>query len=256
MSKFLKVLLIFISVIWTFWSIANAFLNSGVMNLLSLSSLIPVFAALYSEVDWIYIQVNKIRSYFSAKTVSFTPKFQYAVENTVLADHVKNYLDESLKMLRQRINTKRQQKYSEELIQYNVITETGLSYELDLSVQNQEELTVLILKVHYQVSYRDVNKTWKEFCQLQESLFNNFARSSKSKPRYDVTIKTNTKNFNPFYRLTVRRLGKAEVQNFTLKFTDGPLTVTTSQHKIYASSGQRQDIDKLIKNYVPLSKIL
>lgn len=106
------------------------------------------------------------------------------------------------------------------------------------------------------VTLRDVNKTWKEFCQLQESLFNNFARSSKSKPRYDVTIKTNTKNFNPFYRLTVRRLGKAEVQNFTLKFTDGPLTVTTSQHKIYASSGQRQDIDKLIKNYVPLSKIL
>lgn len=256
MSKFFKVLLILVSVIWTSWSVANAFLNSGVMNLLPLASLIPVFAALYSEVDWIYIQANKVRSYFSAKTVSFTPKFQYAVESAVSIDQVKNDLDDSLKMLRQRVNTKRQQRHSEELIQYDVITETGLSYDLDLTVQNQEELTVLVLKVYYQVSYRDVNKTWKEFCQLQESLFNNFARSSKSKPRYDVTIKTNTKNFNPFYRLTVRRLGKAEVQNFALKFTDGQLTVTTSEHKIYGSSGQRQDIDKLVKNYVPLSKIL
>ena len=34
MSKLLKVLLILVSVIWTVWSITNAFLNSGVMNLL------------------------------------------------------------------------------------------------------------------------------------------------------------------------------------------------------------------------------
>ncbi|OLS09582.1 hypothetical protein AUQ39_05850 [Lacticaseibacillus casei] len=256
MSKIFKVLLILVSIIWTIWSVANAFLNSGVMNLLPLASLIPVFAALYSEVDWIYIQVNKVRSYFSAKTVSFTPKFQYAVGDEISVVQVKKNLDETLISLGQKVNTKRQQKYSEGLIHYDIVTESGLSYDLDLTVLDQEELTLLILKVHYQVSYRDVNKTWKEFCGLQEALFDNFARSSESKPRYDVTIQTNIKNFNPFYRLTIRRLGKAEVQNFLLRFTDNQLTVTTSQHKIYASSDMRSDIDKVVKDYVPLSKIL
>ena len=63
------------------------------------------------------------------------------------------------------------------------------------------------------------------------------------------------KNYSPFYRLTVRHVGKVKVEQFNLNFSDDNLKVQTSLNKIYATSDNYQDIEKLIKEYIPLSKL-
>ena len=87
--------------------------------------------------------------------------------------------------------------------------------------------------------------------------FHNLQKRRIVKERYDVTIQTtNEKNYNPFYRLTVKHVGRSEIKNFDLKFTDNNLTVTTNMNKIYGTSSNYQDIERLIKEYVPLSRLM
>lgn len=114
----------------------------------------------------------------------------------------------------------------------------------------------MIFKADYQLAYRDVKNQWDSFLSLRNNLFSIYSREESSKERFDVTIKTDKhRKYNPFYRMTVRHLGKKEVKKFDLQFKDNDLSVKTTLNKIYGTSNNHQDIEKLIKEYIPLSRL-
>ena len=53
----------------------------------------------------------------------------------------------------------------------------------------------------------------------------------------------------------MRHVGKKEDKKFSLEFKDKNLLVKTNNNKIYGTSNNYKDIEKLIKEYVALSRI-
>lgn len=253
--KYTKLLLIVISLIWTIINIYKAISSPNVVNLTSFLGIIPIVAGLYSEIDWIYINWNKLRAYLFLKTVSFTPKSSRFIDNYIGISQLENLARSSLSTNNYTVEESSVRKTEDNLCMR--IVKDGLRSDLTLSFSKEPDEWRLTLKIDYQLAYRDVNKFWKSFISVRNELFSQLAKTANSKERYDVTIQTTKeKNYNPFYRLTIKHVGKSEIENFNLKFTDDNLTVTTNMNKIYGTSSNYQDIERLIKEYVPLSRLI
>lgn len=254
--KLAKIFLIVTSLIWTVINLYKAIISPNVVNLTSFLGIVPIFSALYSEIDWIYIKCNKIKAYFFLKTVKFTPKSSRYIDDGVSIISLEERVRKLLENYSYKINEAFIKRTNEDL--YIPITNVkGLDTSITINIHQESSGWRLTLKSEYQIAYRDVSKCWRAFLEIRDELFSEFAKTSSSKERYDVTINTdNSKKYNPFYRLTIKNVGEPKVKSFNLKFADENLTVITNMHKIYGSSKHRQDIEKMIKEYVPLSKIL
>ncbi|QMU86679.1 MULTISPECIES: hypothetical protein [Latilactobacillus] len=254
--KAIKVTLVLISLVWTGWNVMTAILSKTVVNLLSLTALVPILTALYTEVDWIYIKINKFLAFHSANTVSLEPRFSRISNSTRSLEEIDQKIRSILQNENIKVYDKRSAPNNHENLYYTVLDENQLKFNLNLSKEPCKEGERISLKGEYQVSYRDVDKTWKEFVKLKSIIFNTFSNKEDEIPRADIMIRTNDVKFNPFYRLTVRHLDNKKIERFNLKFSEGDLEVTTSLHQIYATSKDEADIEKVISEYVPLSKIL
>lgn len=127
---------------------------------------------------------------------------------------------------------------------------------MTLNLHSENDIQRLTIKADYQIAYRDVKEQWYAFLKLRNELFSHYSIARNTTDRFDVTINTDKqKKFNPFYRLTVRHVGKKEDKKFSLEFKDKNLLVKTNNNKIYGTSNNYKDIEKLIKEYVALSRI-
>ena len=240
--KKIKIILIITSLIWTLANFYQALLSPTVINLTSFIGIVPIIAALYSEIDWLYIHWNKFRAYLFLKTVSFTPKSSKFLKETITLNQLEKQTRSILKENDYSINEATFSKTHED-IYIDIESTRGIRNKLSISLHPESNGQRLIFKADYQLAYRDVKKQWDSFLSLRDNLF-------------DVTIKTDKhREYNPFYRMTVRHLGKKEVKKFDLQFKDNDLSVKTTLNKIYGTSINRQDIEKLIKEYIPLSRL-
>lgn len=61
---------------------------------------------------------------------------------------------------------------------------------------------------------------------------------------------------NPFYKLTVRTINAQDVVDFRLSAdVSDSLEIELHQYKLYATSSKISDLEKLIKEYVPLATV-
>lgn len=254
--KITKIILLGISLVWTIVNFFKAVASPDVVNITNFVGVIPIIAGLYSEIDWIYINCNKLKAYFLLKTVNFTVKSsRYIMEDTQISE-VEKIIRKILKASSYKIDEASFSKTHEDLYFY-ITSQNNIHTKLTINLHPESLGSRLTIKMNYQVAYRDVTKQWKKFIELRNGLFSNFSIKYNTKERYDITIETDTmRKYNPFYRLTVRHIGEASVKDFKLNFKDEALSVTTYMNKIYATSDKCEDIEKVLNDYVPLSRNL
>lgn len=258
MTRYIRIGLVLISIVWTIVNfIITIATKAPLVNLLGLVGLVPLLTVLYQDIDWIFIKINKIRAWLSQKTVSFSVKHQIKINNF---DDIQS-LDKKVRAVFIKFNFKIDESKSpnrtHETIYYQIKNEQNLSFLITVSAMKlSEEQTNFILKVDYQIAYRDVKQKWEDFMHLERNIFSLYSRDEKNLSRFDISIDTSRANFNPFYRLTIRHLTNVRINKFNLVYSEDKLTVTSTLHKIQATSDSEIDIKKLIDEYVPLSKVL
>ncbi len=107
-------------------------------------------------------------------------------------------------------------------------------------------------------SYKDSKQNWEGTKQLfqviKEFLSNNEQKFSENREKFSVKIIVDSGK-NPFYKLSVSHLN-AEIKYFDLKYNVGnDTTVIVTDKTLEASSSKASEIEKIIKNYVILSKV-
>lgn len=255
--KLMKVILLLISVIWTVFNFIKVISSPDVVNLTNFIAIVPIVTGLYSEIDWIYVNWNKLRAYFLLKTVSFIPKSSKNINVRVKIQDIDSKIRQVLKENSYEI-IESAFKSSHENLEYDIVSKNGIKSKINFDCSAKDiDRSLIVLKQDFQVSYRDVKKEWKEFLILRDELFSFFPKNDGDDERYDVSIITDkSKQYNPFYRLTIRHIGKKKIEKFELKFTDDDLSIKTNLNKIYGTSKKRDSIEKLILEYVPLSRTL
>lgn len=154
----IKIILIIISLIWTLVNFYQALLSHNVMNLTGFVGIVPIIAALYSEIDWLYIHWNKFRAYIFLKTVSFTPKSSMFLKETITLNQLEKKIRSVLKGNDYSINEATFSKTHED-IYIDIESSRGIKNKLSISLHPESNGQRLIFKADYQLAYRDVKKT-------------------------------------------------------------------------------------------------
>ncbi|MGF2030209.1 hypothetical protein ACQUFH_11910 [Lactococcus lactis] len=254
--KITNIVLALVSLVLTIMNVVLSMRDGKIIDLTSLVTLAPMIFTLYSELDWFYIKINKIRAYFEANTVLFSPKFQYDTDMEITLQDLEKNFRNILSRTEHTINESRSIPNTHEDLYFKVKSYQGRIFDATINLHQNGDLKKIILKFEYQISYRDVQNSWNEFDRIRNDFFANYSMSNSSDQRYEVIIQTDQTKFNPFYRLTVRHIGAKQIERFSLDFTDGDLRVKSTLHQIYGVSRNSESIKKMINEYVPLSKIL
>lgn len=129
--KYTKIILIVISLIWTSINFYSVVTSPNVVNLTCFLGIVPIISSLYSEIDWIYINWNKLRAYLFLKTVSFAPKSSRYVEDNIKFSDLESLVRTSLTANNYMIEEAYVKRTEEDL--YMRILKDGLKSDLTVN---------------------------------------------------------------------------------------------------------------------------
>lgn len=258
MKKFLIISIACLSLVVTVYNIVHALLTNVAVNYWQLSTIVPVLIIFYSESKVIYRNINKLYSFALGKTVGFETSYKFDTESDNKAIDYLNYLSESLADRNVSILKRSVDRQSDgNRVNFRTESENGIinDYTLVTSTNSEFMNSKVELFVKYQISYRDVRKSWIEFRSILESSFSGVGKILNSQ-RYSVKIYSKKdKAFNPFYRLIVKNIDPKNIEIFELKYTERKMSITTSANCIYAVSPELSDINSIIAEYIPLTSL-
>lgn len=206
--------------------------------------------AAYSEWDIVYKTVNKIKMYFSNKTVKFKTGLRLNFCNDYSLKDIEKLLFESFESSRFEIergifNMEQYKMYSFDLEQ----VPQGLVVKCRLDVQKE----YLNIQFIFQISARDVKKAWHIAKELNNEISNKFA----FQPTYSIVLDYSSSNLNPFYRLTIKSIDKTSSYNFDLKFSEDNVSIKIHNNELYAATNSDMNkLDKIIDEYISLSNAI
>lgn len=252
--KVFKITLIAVSLLMTIINIWNAITNKLVVNWLNLTSLAPIIIALYYEWDWLFIQANKFKSWFSNKTVSFKATIHlYFEDEDYKQEHITEKLQTAvfnfIKSKECTTNGK-----AEVVLPYSKLNlETKNKLKFILEITGGDHGDSIAISMNYQISARNINNCWLMFKELCETVSDRFELSRR---RYDALLDYSASKQNPFYRLTIKPIDADHVNNFKLDFSENSMKIIIDNNRLYASSENVDNIHEVLSNYIPLTHVI
>lgn len=146
-----------------------------------------------------------------------------------------------------------------ERLEFSARYEGGLKIKfLVFSSTNGYGLTNINIRSEINCSYKDSKSNWNStkqaFEAIREFTSDRYQREDNVKEKFSIKIIVDHDK-NPFYKLSVSHLD-AEIKYFSLEYDLGNSTkVIVTDTTLEASSSKPSEIEKIIKNYVILSKV-
>ncbi|MBJ7635360.1 hypothetical protein C6P26_07970 [Weissella confusa] len=251
--KIMKTVLAVSSILLTVYNVVIAVHNGISVNLISLANIIPMLVVLYFESEWLYRLINKLVAWCKAQTVGFDAGLKLKFDDS---EHIN--LINSVKQALEKVGytpTNRDINQVGNDVRIDVTTVDGIKFELNLgqTFSDSTGITTANLQLSFQISYRNVANAWEVFNKIQQDVTETMKIQKRT---YNLSLysKVDSK-FNPFYKLIVKNLNPKDIEEFTLKYKDGDVKITTSKNKIYATGNDSKAMEKVIKNYIPFTQL-
>lgn len=250
--KKINFILIACSLVMTIINIYNAVVNSLSVNWLSLTSLAPIFIALYELSDFLYVSVNKFKAWLINKTVNFKVSFAiYTDESDYKA--INNNFYSAMKESQLGFDNGSNRNIEPDYTEMKLKTKNGLNIKTTVSIGNDDTYeSVITITFDFQISNRSLEENWKLFKEFKDSFM---GKTNTLRQRYDLCINMEESGFNPFYRLTLKSVDAKDIENVNLSFKEKNTNVKIYKNKIFASSKKCSDLDNILKKYIPLTRV-
>jgi len=236
----------------TIINIYSAVTAKMAINWLSLTALGPVFFAIYSESDWIYVNANRIHSWWKNNTVSFSSSFSIYTDKDIDYSVINERIESAMKACDLKFKNGSSRQMTSEFYRGYLKTENNLQLSLTISNDPDEDMNIVRVALDYQISSRMIKESWYDFKSFREFFVNGLATK---KYRYDLTIDMTNTGLNPFYRLTLKSVNAKNLENVYLKFKEKNMEITITENKIHATSSEASRMDEIVNQYIPLTKV-
>ncbi|CZR03702.1 hypothetical protein [Trichococcus collinsii] len=224
---------------------------------------VPIFGIVTSYVQFIYnnwdvafILWHKILAWFQGETVSWTGSCKF-LTNT----------DFDFRVMVKEFTSDLKNSFKGSKITKLVIHENNASFgfdylgyerNIDLFLDIRTDYKQLRLKYSSTSSYNDSKKEHVNFLSFIEIFSKKFVfypnpNTKRTNPLYSVEIIFS--KFNPFYRLTIKHLGKPESIKFELKFQEEDAQIHIYNKKLEIHTEGKDTLAKILKDYIALSSI-
>lgn len=250
--KFAKWVLIVFSLVMTVINIWSAITAKIAINWLSITALGPIFFAIYSESDWVYVNFNRIHSWVINNTVSFNSSFSIYTDKDINYSVINKRIESAMKACDLKFQSGSSRQMTSEFYRGYLKTKNNLKLSLIISNDPDEDNNILRVALDYQISSRIIKESWNDFKSFREFFVNGLATK---KYRYDLTIDMTNTGLNPFYRLTLKSVNANNLENVYLKFKEENTEIEITKNKIHASSSEISRMDEIVEQYIPLTKV-
>lgn len=224
------------------------------INLLGVTALGPIIMAIYQESDHVYITWNRIKSFFKNQTTRFKMTFYVRNESEDLLNKINRAIESSMEKMDLSFSRGSKREFDGNYVSMMLLSQNQINFTVEISndsVTNQ--LGNVAVKIKFQISSRDVSSCWNLAKCFKEKFLEQVENTNS---RVDLELNMSSSSVNPFYRLTVKNIENKSINNFELEFSEEKsLTVKIRQYSIYATSTEMSDLDRVVAQYVPLTKI-
>lgn len=256
-SKKIILVIAIISLIVTICNLIYAFLNNVFVNYLQIASIVPIFTVIYSESASVYKIFNQIIASLFGKTIGFESEYTFFTDEDIeenYFDLVQNYLETQKYKLKG--NTIKKLDDDKDVI-FSAEDKSGVKsdYLLNKTYDTDAMAMRVTLSVSIQLSYKDLKKAWTNYRSLLSGAFSHISKI-QNKQHYSLSIfASTTTSFKPFYRLIVKNIDPKNIDLFVLKYKDNEMKITTTSNKIYATSKNIDDMNRIIAELIPLTHL-
>ncbi|MBJ7681839.1 hypothetical protein [Weissella confusa] len=236
---------------WFGDSITDTFFQNLILDFSVVAAFVQ-FA--YKKSAAVFIFWNKIISRFRQSTASWSSTRKYFVENFDINEEYENF-KEILQSLGWTI-IKRSKSDSEIIYEAKL---NNLPRTFKIKISPKDGYTQVKFSSKSTIDSSAVIHEWNEFQKVFHSFEESMSvlRHSKlpeyEKPVFIVSISLN--RFNPFYRLTLRKIDNAEKVDFKLSFESENVSVKIMPKQIELSSYDSQAISKSLADFVIVSSV-
>lgn len=256
-SKKIILTIAIISLLVTICNLINAFLNNIFVNYLQIAAIVPIFTVIYSESASVYTIWNRFVANLFGKTIGFESTYIFFTDEDIEEDYfdlVQNYL----KTQNYRLKGSAVKKLDDgKDVIFSAEDESGVKSEYLLSKTYDKDAMAMRVSfsVSIQLSYKDLKKAWTNYRTLLSGAFSHVSKI-QNKQHYSLSIfASSTTSFKPFYRLIVKNIDPKNIDLFKLEYRDNDMKITTTQNKIYATSKNIDDMNRIIAELIPLTHL-
>lgn len=225
------------------------------------TTLISLFSGfilyIYNNSNTIFFWVNKLRTYFSFKTVRWEMTYRtpgLSIEN---AEKLKEELCRILESKSIQV-LKDDEKEESKIIKFK--NDKGIEAEFELrwnkGIDDKLSMTIIFRS---QTSHSDVRKQWSFYRNIIEETLKVISEESNynKKPYEEKSYYTVSLNMekNPFYLLTIKTYDKPKDIKFDLSFKVDGVNFKTTNKKIVLTTNDITKVDTVLKDYVMLGKV-
>ena len=249
-GKFIFAILIIISsIITAFQFIASKDWTKGLQTFASITTAATFF---YEEFDEIYALTNRLKGWILNKTVNFSISF-YTYNEEIDIPDIQKAFDNAIKKGGFVITEGRNRKIEDIGILDTIIT-TPKNLNIFCKISRDDVDSAYKIKLKFQISSREIAHSWDLGKEFRDNFLANLNIGERK--RCDIEIDMSDAKINPFYKLTVRTINAQDVVDFRLSAdVSDSLEIELHQYKLYATSSKISDLEKLIKEYVPLATV-
>lgn len=248
--KFIFAILIIISsIITTVQFIASKDWTKGLQTFAAITT---AATFCYEEFDEIYALTNRLKGWILNKTVNFSISF-YTYNEELNVQDIQTALKRAMKKGEFSIIEGRNRKIEADGTLDTIIT-TPKNLNIICKISRDDINFVYKIKLKFQISSREISHSW----DIGKEFRDNFLAGLNvgEEKRCDIEIDMSDAKINPFYKLTVKTINAQDVVDFELSAdVSDSLEIELHQYKLYATSSRISDLEKLIKEYVPLATV-
>lgn len=206
----------------------------------------------YEEFDEVYSVSNRLVGWLLNKTVSFSVAF-YTYNEDLDDQDIQRAFDNVRKKLKLNISEGRDRKIDNEG-ELNTVISTPQNLNIFCKISRDNIDNIYKIKLRFQISSRGIKNSWNIAKDFRDIFLAKLSVGDDN--RCDIEIDMSDAKINPFYKLTIKTIRAKDVTDFKLSAdVSDSLKIVLHQYKLYATSNKTSDLEKIIKEYVPLAQV-
>lgn len=211
----------------------------------------------YNNWNWVFVYVQRIWALLSGETVSWSVSYRkYFDIDFSFSEFYSNFYD----LLKDKLDLARFNRKDDELIiSYE---KNGLPITVKIYCVLQEDSYLFQVRFDSSTSYRDSKKVRKYFFDFIELVNVNSPKLfDKAK---NENIKLNNSFFsanirlvkyNPFYKYILKHIQTDSKEMFSINLKENNMKIKISPHKLVVQNATKDELEEVLSNYVPISRI-
>ncbi len=211
----------------------------------------------YNNWNWVFIYVQRIWASLSGETVSWSVSYRKYFD---INFNFSEFCNDFYNSLNDKLVLTSFNKEDEELIiSYE---KNGLPIKVEICCVLQEDSYLFQVRFDSSTSYKDSKKVRKYFFDFIELVDVNSPKLFDKAKNENIKLNNSFYSanirlvkYNPFYKYILKHIQTDSKEKFSINLKENNMRIKISPHKLIVQNATKDELEEVLSDYVPISRI-